>query len=84
MLVVDPMRRITIPEIRQHPWFLHKLPQYLSLHPQMIEVQHRFIDDEIVEKVCLLEIPDVNAGNCYLFTFRVIDHVSKLLFVKLS
>eukprot|EP00595_Chromulina_sp_UTEXLB2642_P000918 CAMPEP_0196762010 /NCGR_PEP_ID=MMETSP1095-20130614/1342_1 /TAXON_ID=96789 ORGANISM="Chromulina nebulosa, Strain UTEXLB2642" /NCGR_SAMPLE_ID=MMETSP1095 /ASSEMBLY_ACC=CAM_ASM_000446 /LENGTH=696 /DNA_ID=CAMNT_0042112223 /DNA_START=38 /DNA_END=2128 /DNA_ORIENTATION=+ len=54
MLVVDPMKRITIPEIRQHPWFLHKLPAYLSLPPVMIEVQQRYIDEEIVQKVCLL------------------------------
>lgn len=59
MLVVDPMKRITIPEIRQHPWFQHKLPAYLSLPPDMIEVQHRFIDDEIVEKVCQLPFKDV-------------------------
>eukprot|EP01035_Chromulina_nebulosa_P021991 gene21991-28466_t len=54
MLVVDPMKRITIPEIRQHPWFLHKLPAYLSLPPVMIEVQQRYIDEEIVQKVCQL------------------------------
>ena len=26
MLVVDPLKRITIPEIRQHPWFQTELP----------------------------------------------------------
>lgn len=30
ILVVDPVRRITIPEIRQHPWFQQQLPQYIS------------------------------------------------------
>jgi 5'-AMP-activated protein kinase, catalytic alpha subunit len=60
MLVVDPMKRITIAEVRQHPWFQHKLPAYLSLPPDMIEVQHRYIDDDIVEKVCQLPIKDVN------------------------
>ena len=29
MLEVDPMKRITIPEIRLHPWFQHKLPPYI-------------------------------------------------------
>ena len=29
MLEVDPMKRITIPEIRLHPWFQHKLPSAL-------------------------------------------------------
>lgn len=56
MLVVDPMKRITIPEIRQHPWFMHKLPSYLSLAPDMIESQERYIDEEIVAKVCQLPL----------------------------
>lgn len=43
MLVVDPMKRITIPEIRQHPWFMHKLPSYLSLPPELIESQERYL-----------------------------------------
>lgn len=30
ILVVDPVRRITIPEICQHPWFQQQLPQYIS------------------------------------------------------
>jgi hypothetical protein len=41
MLVVDPMKRITIPEIRQHPWFQHKLPAYLRLPPELMEKQER-------------------------------------------
>ncbi|KAI3854684.1 hypothetical protein MKW92_045263 [Papaver armeniacum] len=33
MLVVDPMKRMTIPEIRQHPWFQAHLPRYLAVPP---------------------------------------------------
>ncbi|KAJ7974366.1 Non-specific serine/threonine protein kinase [Quillaja saponaria] len=33
MLVVDPMKRVTIPEIRQHPWFQARLPRYLAVPP---------------------------------------------------
>ncbi|KAJ1398739.1 Serine/threonine-protein kinase, active site [Sesbania bispinosa] len=33
MLVVDPMKRMTIPEIRQHTWFQVSLPRYLALPP---------------------------------------------------
>ncbi|KAG5536558.1 hypothetical protein RHGRI_024096 [Rhododendron griersonianum] len=33
MLVVDPMKRITIPEIRQHFWFKTHLPRYLAVQP---------------------------------------------------
>ena len=37
-------------EVRQHQWFLHKLPAYLALPPEMIESQERYIDKEIVNK----------------------------------
>ena len=33
MLVVDPMKRITIPEIRRHYWFKTRLPRYLAVQP---------------------------------------------------
>lgn len=56
MLVVDPMKRITIQEIRNHSWFLHKLPSYLTLPPEAIESQERFVDEEILSKVCELPL----------------------------
>lgn len=59
MLVVDPMKRITIAEVRQHQWFQHKLPAYLALPPDMIELQERYIDEEILSKVCALPIRGV-------------------------
>lgn len=59
MLVVDPMKRITIGDIRQHPWFQHKLPAYLNLAPEQIEGSERYIDDEIVSKVCELPFKGV-------------------------
>ena len=31
MLLVDPLKRITIPEIRQHPWFTIHLPRYIAV-----------------------------------------------------
>lgn len=31
MLLVDPLKRITIPEIRQHYWFNLHLPRYLAV-----------------------------------------------------
>ena len=38
-LEVDPLRRITVPGIRAHPWFRHQLPLYLALSPA--ELQER-------------------------------------------
>ena len=31
MLVVDPMQRISMDELRQHKWFRHRLPPYLAM-----------------------------------------------------
>jgi len=51
MLVVDPMKRITIPEIRLHPWFQQKLPAYLRYPPEQMEKQERVIDEECIDQV---------------------------------
>ncbi|CAN0305466.1 unnamed protein product, partial [Laminaria digitata] len=56
MLVVDPMKRITIPEIRRHPWFTTKLPFYLSLPPLKIEKEERALDEGVVADVCALRL----------------------------
>lgn len=55
MLEVDPMKRITIPEIRLHPWFQHKLPPYLRHPPELMEKQERIIDPEVIDEV--MELP---------------------------
>ncbi|XP_020218617.1 SNF1-related protein kinase catalytic subunit alpha KIN10 [Cajanus cajan] len=51
MLVVDPMRRMTIPEIRQHPWFQARLPRYLAVPPPDTLQQAKKIDEEILQEV---------------------------------
>jgi 5'-AMP-activated protein kinase, catalytic alpha subunit len=33
MLVVDPMKRVTIHEIQEHAWFRIRLPRYLVVPP---------------------------------------------------
>ena len=55
------MKRITIGEIRQHPWFQHKLPPYLRHPPEQTygtdnteEKQERVVDPEVIEEVNLL------------------------------
>lgn len=54
MLEVDPMKRITIPEIRLHPWFQHKLPPYLRHPPELMEKQERVVDGEVIDEVMKL------------------------------
>uniref|UniRef100_A0A6N2MZX2 non-specific serine/threonine protein kinase n=1 Tax=Salix viminalis TaxID=40686 RepID=A0A6N2MZX2_SALVM len=51
MLVVDPMKRMTIPEIRQHPWFQARLPRYLAVPPPDTLQQAKKIDEEILQEV---------------------------------
>ncbi|XP_018488830.1 SNF1-related protein kinase catalytic subunit alpha KIN10 [Raphanus sativus] len=51
MLVVDPMKRVTIPEIRQHHWFQAHLPRYLAVPPPDTAQQAKKIDEEILQEV---------------------------------
>jgi len=51
MLVVDPMKRITIREIREHPWFEAQLPRYLAVPPPDTAQQVKKIDEESLGKV---------------------------------
>ncbi|KAK4395936.1 SNF1-related protein kinase catalytic subunit alpha KIN10, partial [Sesamum angolense] len=51
MLLVDPMERITIPEIRMHPWFRVNLPSYLDVTPSNA-IQHlEKLDEEVIQEV---------------------------------
>ncbi|CAJ2669102.1 unnamed protein product [Trifolium pratense] len=51
MLLADPMKRITIPEIRQHPWFKLRLPRYLAVPPPNTMQQANKIDEDILLEV---------------------------------
>mmetsp|Transcript_2344 Transcript_2344/g.7017 ORF Transcript_2344/g.7017 Transcript_2344/m.7017 type:complete len:506 (-) Transcript_2344:768-2285(-) len=51
MLLVDPLKRITIPEIRQHPWFTVHLPRYLAVMQADTVASATSVDDEIVSEV---------------------------------
>ncbi|KAG7383043.1 Protein kinase [Phytophthora boehmeriae] len=62
MLVVDPMKRITIPEIRQHPWFQIDLPPYLQHPPETVENETFKIDDECLAQ-CLALNYAANIGH---------------------
>jgi len=54
MLLVDPLKRITLPEIRQHPWFAAHLPRYLAVMRAEAMVGSPRIDDEVVVEVARL------------------------------
>ena len=56
LLVTDPLRRITISEIRQHPWFRTNLPHYLSVGPRFAVPQVVSIDMDVVKQVLALRI----------------------------
>jgi len=56
MLVVDPMKRMTIPEIRQHPFFTFSLPLYLTVRPRHAVPQIASVNEAIVKQICNLEI----------------------------
>ena len=46
LLVVDQLKRITIPQIRQHEWFVKDLPAYLQQSPEQQESDEEF-DPEV-------------------------------------
>mmetsp|Transcript_16451 Transcript_16451/g.41028 ORF Transcript_16451/g.41028 Transcript_16451/m.41028 type:complete len:464 (-) Transcript_16451:952-2343(-) len=54
MLLVDPLKRITIPEIRQHPWFTLHLPRYLAVMQAEPVVGLPRIDEDMVGEVVRL------------------------------
>ncbi|XP_056388950.1 5'-AMP-activated protein kinase catalytic subunit alpha-2 isoform X4 [Hyla sarda] len=50
MLQVDPLKRATIKDIREHDWFKQELPSYLF--PEDPSYDANVIDDEAVKEVC--------------------------------
>ena len=50
-LLVDPLKRITIPEIRAHPWFMLHLPRYLAVPPPDTAAQAAKVDPESLDAV---------------------------------
>ncbi|KAJ3057179.1 Protein kinase [Rhizophlyctis rosea] len=48
MLVVDPIKRITLAQIRKTEWFQKNLPDYLQPLPEKIDHSLQDIDDRIV------------------------------------
>lgn len=57
MLVVDPVKRITIPEVRAHPWFRASLPQYLALSAEQQIVKTQAVDEPTLQRVIKMGFP---------------------------
>jgi 5'-AMP-activated protein kinase catalytic alpha subunit len=51
MLLVDPLKRITVPEVRQHPWFAVHLPRYLAVMQADPVAAGAHVDEELVAEV---------------------------------
>ncbi|KAK2167663.1 hypothetical protein LSH36_25g00008 [Paralvinella palmiformis] len=50
MLLVDPLKRATIKDIREHDWFKIDLPEYLF--PPQSDVDASIVDTEVIREVC--------------------------------
>lgn len=50
MLITDPMNRITVDEIRAHPWFTRDLPRYLAVPPR-VGNQLKHVDEVVLQQV---------------------------------
>lgn len=57
MLIVDPLKRITIKEIRQHPWFQDQLPAYLALSAEQVLEREQVLDDSALNSVVQMGFP---------------------------
>lgn len=56
MLVVDPLKRITIPEIKKHPWFIADLPSYLHDFPEDNIDPHEMFQPSNLDETILQEL----------------------------
>jgi len=52
MLLVDPLKRITLAEIRQHPWYTLHLPRYLAVMQGGAVMHSMPIDEELLQQCC--------------------------------
>ncbi len=57
MLIVDPLKRMTIPQVMQHPWYRQHLPLYLSLSAEQQIAQTLTLDENVLNKVVAMGFP---------------------------
>ncbi|VAH85322.1 unnamed protein product [Triticum turgidum subsp. durum] len=63
ILIVDPMKRITIRGIRDHPWFQNRLPRYLAVTPPNTPQQAKMIDEKTLQDVVNLGYDKDHVGG---------------------
>uniref|UniRef100_A0A8R7U270 non-specific serine/threonine protein kinase n=1 Tax=Triticum urartu TaxID=4572 RepID=A0A8R7U270_TRIUA len=63
ILIVDPMKRITIRGIRDHPWFQNRLPRYLAVPPPNTPQQAKMIDEKTLQDVVNLGYDKDHVGG---------------------
>ncbi|XP_020192175.1 serine/threonine protein kinase OSK4 isoform X1 [Aegilops tauschii subsp. strangulata] len=63
ILIVDPMKRITIRGIRDHPWFQNRLPRYLAVPPPNTPQQAKMIDKDTLQDIVNLGYDKDHVGG---------------------
>ena len=53
LLCVDPLSRITIPQLRDHPWFQVRLPRHLFWRPGRLTEQSRVVDRQVLAQTAI-------------------------------
>lgn len=89
ILVVDPMKRATIADIRKHPWFKIGLPKYLSIPPMISRKGEITIDFEVLDEAikkftfkgkkekAVAEIKGGKMSGIAVAYFLILDHKEK-------
>ncbi|VAH85325.1 unnamed protein product [Triticum turgidum subsp. durum] len=78
ILIVDPMKRITIRGIRDHPWFQNRLPRYLAVTPPNTPQQAKMIDEKTLQDVVNLGYDKDHVGGslCNRLQNRQLLHIT--------
>lgn len=76
MLVVDPMKRITVAEIQRHPWFRMNLPKYLAVTTNDRLVESRKTDPEALGKVMAIFQMDASRARRDIENPRIRNEVT--------
>ncbi|KAI8527988.1 hypothetical protein RHMOL_Rhmol12G0116700 [Rhododendron molle] len=76
MLVVDPMKQITIPEIRQHLWFKTRLPCYLAVQPpdRALQLVNKAFTKSVTKSVPTLHQKGFSNTNIHGLTKWLNEH----------